>query len=64
MAIPKRHLAEFMARMTANDFDDLPDGAWWQVLEDTARGFMREKKLKGDENDATRMYLSVDWVVL
>jgi hypothetical protein len=45
--------------MDAHDNDDLPDGAWFQVLEDAAEQFMKDNKIRGDANDATHQYLSM-----
>jgi hypothetical protein len=55
--IPKKLLAEFVAYMDAHNDDDLPDGAWFCVLEDAAKYFMKTNKLRGDRNDAAHQYL-------
>lgn len=49
--------SEFVAYMSAHDMDDLPDGAWWQVLEDAATTFLEEHKIKYDSNSATHKFL-------
>jgi hypothetical protein len=55
--IPREKFEEFKAVMNAADYDNLPDGAWFQVLEDTAKRFMKSNKLKGCANDATHQYI-------
>lgn len=37
---------EFMGFMSANDHDDLPDGAWFHLLEQAAEEFIKKHKLK------------------
>jgi hypothetical protein len=56
--IPKRLREEFKGYMEAiyHD-DDLPDGAWFAMLEDQAESFMEMHKLKGDSNDAAHQAL-------
>lgn len=41
------------------DDDDLPDGAWFQMLVDKCDEFITLHKIKGDSNDAVHQYL--DW---
>ena len=48
---------EFMGFMQAFDNDDLPDGAWWCVLEEGAQKFLDEHKIKYDSNSATHKFL-------
>jgi len=55
--IPSRLRAEFMAHMAAFDHDDMPDGAWFAMLEEGAGAFMRQHKLRGDRNDGAHQYL-------
>ncbi len=51
------HLA-FKEWMDAWNDDDLPDGAWWAVLEDGARAFGKEYKLKNiDAFECVHLYL-------
>ncbi len=59
--IPASLRAEFIGYMDAgyND-DDAPDGAWFARMENDARDFMREHKLRGDENDAVHQLL--EWM--
>ena len=56
--IPKRLLADFMGYMAAAENDDLPDGAWFAVLEGAAEDFMGTHRLRGCPNSATHQYLS------
>lgn len=56
-SIPQRLFSDFIACMEAADNDDLPDGAWFQVLEDCAESFMKTHHLRGDSNDAAHQYL-------
>lgn len=55
--IPKHLLNEFVAHMAAHDNDDLPDGAWFAVLEEAAEQFMAIRRLRGDRNDAAHQYV-------
>ena len=56
--IPANLMPEFTAYMDAHNDDELPDGAWFSVLEDAAERFIADKKLRGiDANDATHQYL-------
>ena len=55
--IPPRLHHEFLGYMSASEDDDAPDGAWFQMIEDAAREFMRVHKLRGDANDAAHQYL-------
>lgn len=44
--------------MDAHDFDDLPDGAWFAVLEDAAQQFIDTNRLgKACNNSAAHQYL-------
>jgi hypothetical protein len=43
--------------MNAADDDNMPTGAWFQMLEDAAHEFMRMHKLHGDANDAAHQYI-------
>ena len=56
--IPTRLREEFYAVMQANDDDDLPDGAWFCRLEETAEQFIEKYKLRwADRNDAAHQYI-------
>lgn len=44
--------------MEAFDNDELPDGAWWAVLEDGAREANQHFKIKRDPFDAVHAYLT------
>jgi hypothetical protein len=55
--IPKHLSQEFVAYMGAHDFDDMPDGAWFCMLEEAAQQFLDQHKLKGCNNDAAHQYL-------
>lgn len=57
MPIPLSKLPEFVGYMEAFDNDDMPDGAWFQMLEDAATEFMKMNKIKGDSNSAVHLYL-------
>ena len=48
-----------MHTMNAANDDDLPDGAWWQTLEDTAEWFKNEYEHSYDSFEAVHAYL--DW---
>lgn len=50
-------LDEFVAFMGAFDNEDMPDGAWWQMLEDGAEAFFKRHGIKGDPNSAVHQYL-------
>jgi hypothetical protein len=57
---------ELVGFLSAFDDDDLPDGAWWAVLESGAEAFIHEYGVKGkDENDLVHEYLQAlqkgDW---
>ena len=56
--IPKKFHNEFVLWMAANDMEDLPDGAWWAMLEEAAEEFMKNRQIKGCSNDAVHLYLS------
>jgi hypothetical protein len=56
--IPERLKHEFIGYMQAGyDDDDAPDGAWFARMEDDARDFMRQHRLRGEENDAVHQLL-------
>jgi hypothetical protein len=44
--------------MDAHDHDELPDGAWFAILETAAESFMEANKIRGDKNDAVHQWLS------
>ena len=48
---------EFMGFMQAFDNDDLPDDAWWCLLEECAQKFLDKHKIKYDSNSATYKFL-------
>lgn len=48
---------DFLGHMAAYDNDDLPDGAWFAVLEEAAEGFFKERGLNIDRNDGAHMYI-------
>ena len=49
---------ELMGWMEAHDNDDLPDGAWFCMLEQAAEAFIKQHKLKGfHENDLAHLYI-------
>lgn len=59
--IPKALREKFNAHMVAHDNDDLPDGAWFAVLEEAAESFMKAHKLTQQwrcPNDAVHAYLA------
>lgn len=58
--IPAHLHDEFMAYMSAHDDDSLPDGAWFQMLEDGAAEFLRSHKLPGHPNDAVLHFFDSD----
>lgn len=43
--------------MEASDNDDLPDGAWWHVLEDCVTYWNKKNKTKFDPNSTVHAYL-------
>lgn len=55
--IPQAKFAAFIAYMDAADNDDLPDGAWFAVMEETAADWMRRNRIKGCENSATHQWV-------
>lgn len=58
--IPVRLRDEFVAAMDAADDDNLPDGAWFQKLEETAKRFIRRKKLQFiHANDAVHQWVKI-----
>lgn len=58
--IPPHLWDEFIGFMGAADNDDLPDGAWFAVLEDSAQTFMGIHKLRGCNNSAAFQYLNAN----
>lgn len=60
--IPEKLKAEFFAALDAADNDDLPDGAWFAVLEETAERFMRQHRIKGCENTAVHQWIQAKGV--
>ncbi len=45
--------------MGAFDMDELPDGAWFSVLEEGGKAFIKEFNVKGkDGNDIAHEYLN------
>ena len=55
--VPASKFDAFVSCMNAADNDDLPDGAWFAVLEETAARFMKENGIRGDELDATHQWI-------
>lgn len=55
--IPADKVSEFVAFMECSDMDDMPDGAWFQILEDAAAAFMKQQGIKGCSNSAVHQYL-------
>jgi hypothetical protein len=55
------HLIDELMKMLQSTYDDvnLPDGAWFQMLEDDCASFMKRYKLKGCSNDATHQMLEI-----
>lgn len=58
--IPKELQDEFYGFMKIYDNEELPDGAWWALLEEAASSFIKLHKLKVDSNDATHQYLGMN----
>ena len=49
----------FYTMKAADEYNaDEPDGAWWAILEDTARWYMKENNVKGKPFDAVHAYIS------
>lgn len=57
MNLGKHRIGIFTALEAMND-DDLPDGAWWQVLEDTVTFCNEELKTNFDSNDVVHYWLN------
>lgn len=56
--IPTRLREKFIGAMQEADNDDLPDGAWFAVLEDAAQRFIDKHRLQfADNNTAVHQYL-------
>jgi hypothetical protein len=56
--IPIRLRVQFKSAMDSMNMDDMPDGAWFQILEDTAESFIDKHKLKfADPIFAMHQYL-------
>jgi len=57
--IPKCLHHEFVGYVAVVDNDDLPDGAWFAVIEDACQHFMDDHGMNGwaDRNDAAHQYL-------
>ena len=55
--VPASKFDAFTSCMEAANHDDLPDGAWFAVLEETAAQFMKENRIRGDANDATHQWI-------
>lgn len=64
----KREMSEralhdaLLASLEAADNDDLPDGAWWQVLEDAVTFFNEAHSTNFDPNDTVHKYLGASLV--
>lgn len=46
-----------VAHLAANDFDEMPDGAWFATLEHAVDEFNELHKTNYDRNDAVHAYL-------
>jgi hypothetical protein len=58
--IPAHVINELLGTLLSTyDDDDLPDVAWFQMLEDDCASFMKRHKLKGCSNDATHQMLEI-----
>jgi hypothetical protein len=58
--IPVRMREAFKAHMDAHNRDDLPDGAWMEVLKEAAAKFIKRKKLMWIyDHDAVIQYLKM-----
>jgi hypothetical protein len=57
--IPPHLIDEFKALMEMADDDDAPDGAWFQMLEDTASDFIDQHELRACPNDAAHQYIDM-----
>ena len=56
--IPVRLRDKFKSHMDANNFDEMPDGAWFFTLENAAEEFIERHHLKfADSNNAAHQYL-------
>lgn len=56
--IPKELLSEFMGYCEHTFLDDsIPDGAWFQMLEDLSSEFMKLHSIQGDSNDAAHQLI-------
>ena len=55
--IPEYKLQEFVEWMRLHDHEDLPDGAWFAVLEESAQQFMDMHNIRGCNNSAAHQYL-------
>ena len=49
----------FVAYMRENDHDDLPDGAWFAVLEESAERFFKEQRIRMCPNDGAHLYIQL-----
>jgi hypothetical protein len=59
MKLTKIQTEDLIAFMAPYDMDDLPDGAWFHILEETAEEFIESRRLKGwDENSLVHYYLN------
>ena len=47
-----RHTDELFYRMLAAENEDAPDGAWWAILQDTARHHAEDRGLEITEAEA------------
>lgn len=58
--IPAANRDEFFACMTAANDNDLPDGAWFAVLEEAAERFMRANRIRGCANSAVHQWIEAN----
>lgn len=60
MKLTKNQNDDLLAMMIPYDKDDLPDGAWFHLLEESAEEFIKSRKLKGwDANSLVHHYLGL-----
>lgn len=59
--IPEKKVVPFFEIMDAFYDDNLPDGAWQQVLQDTAENFFKQNKIKSlNGYDGFLLYVQVN----
>lgn len=55
--IPNKYKHEFIGYVTAYDDSSLPDGAWFQIIEDQCSELMFIHKIKGNTNSAAHQLI-------